>query len=375
MRICLYTETALPKLGGQEVVVDALARQFLSAGHEVTVLASHPRRPLQPDDASLPYEVCRQPRFYSTRRLVSWYRWFLDRLHRQRRFDVVHCHSVYPTAYVASCTGSLGSVRIVVTSHGGDISPNRPCLSRPRIQKRYRRALCRADAVIAISEMTEDRIRPFAPEGLRIERIPNGIDVPSLATRSPRPAEIDPGIQPGRYLLFMGRLVRRKGVDLLLDALSRLPPENDVQLVIAGDGTQRASLESQMTSEGLAQRVRFVGRVQGNKKTYLLRNALATVVPSRVWESFGLVVIESYASGTPVIGTDLPGMGSLIQPHSTGLRVPAESVQDLSGALAWAFDHPGEMQQMGEQARRVSQQYDWSNIAGRHLALFEELLA
>jgi glycosyltransferase involved in cell wall biosynthesis len=318
--------------------------------------------------------VHRHPRFYSTRRAVSWYRWFVHRLHKRRRFDVVHCHSVYPTGYIATCTGSLESVPMVITSHGGDVSPSRPVLSRPRIRERYRRALERANAVIAISEMTEERIRQLAPEGLRIERIPNGVDVDSLAGHAGRPESLDPTIQPGRYLFFIGRLVRRKGVDLLLDALSRLPPSEDLQLVIAGDGDQRAPLESQMIARGLQKRVRFVGKALGQKKAHLLQNALATVVPSREWESFGLVVIESYASGTPVIGTDLPGMRSLIRPHTTGLRVAANSADEVSRAVAWALDHPDQMQQMGEHAKDVSRQYDWSTIAERHLALFEELL-
>src|SRR2546423_4153299 len=95
MRICFYTETALPKLGGQEMVVDSLARQFTAMGHEVLVLAPHPRRPLRADDSGLPYRVMRHPRFYSTQRFVSQYRWFLLRACRDFRPDVLHCHSLY----------------------------------------------------------------------------------------------------------------------------------------------------------------------------------------------------------------------------------------------------------------------------------------
>ena len=71
MRICFYTETALPKLGGQELVVDALARQFLALGHDITVLTQQPRWRYRPDDASLPYPVVRHPRFFSTHRYDS----------------------------------------------------------------------------------------------------------------------------------------------------------------------------------------------------------------------------------------------------------------------------------------------------------------
>src|SRR5689334_2476075 len=71
MRICHYTETALPKLGGQELVVDALVREQADLGHEVVVLTQWPRRKIRVDDASLPYQVVRHPRFWSTRRFVA----------------------------------------------------------------------------------------------------------------------------------------------------------------------------------------------------------------------------------------------------------------------------------------------------------------
>src|SRR5260370_33318539 len=121
MRIGLYSETALPKMGGQEFVVDALARQFTSLGHEVVVLASPPRPPWRINDAALPYHVERHPRFIATRRFVNWYSFWLLRCHRRFRFDVLHCHGVYPPGFLASlCRDAMG-VPMVITSHGGDI--------------------------------------------------------------------------------------------------------------------------------------------------------------------------------------------------------------------------------------------------------------
>src|SRR5688500_13126854 len=102
MRICLYTDTALPKIGGPDMVVDALARQYQAFGHDVSVLAPHPRRPLRARDEALPYPVERHPRFFSTRFLVPWYRWCLLGHHRRRPFDVLHCHGLYPSAYLAA---------------------------------------------------------------------------------------------------------------------------------------------------------------------------------------------------------------------------------------------------------------------------------
>jgi glycosyltransferase involved in cell wall biosynthesis len=114
MRICLYTETALPKMGGHEMGLDALARQFLNMGHEPVVLAPLPRLPLRPNDSTLPYPVIRHLRFFSTRYLVSWYRWFICRLHRQLEFDVLHCHGIYPPAYLVALSRDTLKIPVVV---------------------------------------------------------------------------------------------------------------------------------------------------------------------------------------------------------------------------------------------------------------------
>src|ERR1043166_5470856 len=95
MRICLYTDTALPKLGGQEMVVDALARQFLALGHQPTVFAPKPRK-LSTHDDRYPYQVVRHPRFISTQYFISWYRWFLLRHYRRHPFDVLQKKPAIP---------------------------------------------------------------------------------------------------------------------------------------------------------------------------------------------------------------------------------------------------------------------------------------
>ena len=137
MRICLYTSTALPKLGGQEAVVDSLARHLTLMGHHAVVLAPHPRLPLRARDESLSYPVARHPRFYSTRRFVSFYRRWLLNLHRRERFDVIHCHDVYPTGYLAVlCKEELG-VPIVITSHGGDVKEGNIRISKTGMRPRY----------------------------------------------------------------------------------------------------------------------------------------------------------------------------------------------------------------------------------------------
>lgn len=373
MRICLYTDTALPKLGGQEFVVDALARQFLHAGHDVTVLAPRPRRRLQASADTFPYHTQRHPRFFSTRLFVAWYRRWLCQLHRYRPFDILHCHGIYPPGYLAAlCRARLG-VPTVITSHGGDVEI-KPRQTKACLRKRYVRALEASDALIAISQATYDGLARLSPQTDKIVHIPNGVDLDVAATLAARPSDLDQGIRPGEYALFLGRLKQRKGVDLLLEALA-LAPNPNVQAVVVGGGEERPRLEAQARSLGLGQRVHFVGAVFGAAKAYLLQNALCTVMPSRLSEAFPLVVLESYASGVPVIGTRIPGLGELVKPGKTGLLVESGAPEELARALMHCFSDREACRRMGVQARALAQAYSWTKVAQKHLALYQALCA
>jgi glycosyltransferase involved in cell wall biosynthesis len=173
--------------------------------------------------------------------------------------------------------------------------------------------------------------------------------------------------------LFLGRLHRRKGVDLLLDAWARLGATGRDMLVIAGAGDQFAPLAAQTRRLGLEDRVCFVGPVQGTTKTWLLQNAVGVCLPSRQWEASPLVVLESYAAAKPLIGTGIDGLEGLVRPGQTGWLVPPESIDGLAAALAELLADRARSQQMGANARRAVAPYSWHAIAARHLQLYQRV--
>lgn len=375
MRICLYTDTALPKMGGQELVVDALARQFLALGHEPMVFAPRPRK-LWINDSALPYPVFRHPRFYSTHLFVPWYRWFLARLYRRQPFDLLHCHGIYPPTFLASLSKAEVPVPLVVTSHGGDVYEQNVRLQKSVIVERSIAGLRSADALVAISSFTRDgytRLCPEAAAAARIVTIPNGVSVDTF-TNANSPSDPSFPFKPKSYGVFLGRLKSRKGVDVLLRAVALLPESNDAQILILGDGEDRAFLEVLSDQLGVKDRVRFLGSVGGAWKTQLLQNARFAVVPSRQWEAFPLVVLENYASGLPTIGTSVPGLVDLIQPEKTGLVVPPEDPEALAKALGRLFAEDALVDRMSRSARDFVKAYDWRKIAIRHLDLYDRLL-
>src|SRR5207244_3805130 len=118
-----------------------------------------------------------------------------------------------------------------------------------------------ADALVAISRFTREGYRRLCPRAERVVDIPNGVDVDMMMSPATRPSNWDPSIVPGQYILFLGRLRYRKGVDLLLHALANVRDSGQVQLVIAGEGIERSRLERLAADLGVARRVHFVGEV------------------------------------------------------------------------------------------------------------------
>jgi len=374
MKICLYTETALPELGGQALAVDALARQFIALGHQPVVVAPRKRQFAGQGRPETPYPLVYHPRVYSTRWFVRCYGLWLARLHRLWNFDIVHCHSAYPNGYVAAMCKELKDVPLVITSHGSDVDALSLLARKTQLLPRYVQALRSAHAVVALSN-TGAQLLHQIDSSAKIIQIPNGVDAKLLAVPQPRPETLPAAIQPNQYLLFLGRLVERKGADLLIAALAATAAEHKLMLVVAGQGPQEQSLRRQAGQAGVGERVFFLGRVDGQPKLWLLQNALCTVIPSRNSEGFPLCVLESFAAGTPVLATRIPGLEELVSPGQTGWLVAPDDSGALARAIGNAAADPQQALAMGSNAQRWAQRYDWRRVALRHLELFSRLLA
>lgn len=173
----------------------------------------------------------------------------------------------------------------------------------------------------------------FIQGGLPAEKIlvkPNFVNVPQTEN-----AERNGG-------LFVGRLAPEKGIQVLVDAMSKLA---DVNLHVIGSGPQDAALDGcpQLHRLGFLSRGEILER---------MRRAAYLVMPSIWYETFGLVAVEAFASGLPVIASRLGAMAELVDDGETGLLFEPGSATDLAAKIAWAEDHPEEMRRMGRNARR-----------------------
>ncbi|WP_297510169.1 glycosyltransferase family 4 protein [Thermococcus sp.] len=211
---------------------------------------------------------------------------------------------------------------------------------------------------IAVSRKTElDLLEAGLRKPIRV--VPNGIDLPLV--RWIRPAELESDF------IFVGRLIREKGVDALIRALAEVKDElPDFRAVIVGDGPERARLERLAGEMGLGENVIFTGFLRDYSDVIaLMKSSRVFAFPSRR-EGFGMVVLEAMASGIPVVTSDHPMNASrfLVEDGKTGFVV---SDKKLSGALIMALER---WKRMGHFASRRAGAYDWDRIVKELLSAY-----
>jgi glycosyltransferase involved in cell wall biosynthesis len=211
-----------------------------------------------------------------------------------------------------------------------------------------------ADLVLAPSAVTAAEIR----RDYRVDAVGVIPNVTGGLVVEPVPA---PEEEAG-YLLFVGRLRIRKGVEVLLEALREIP---QAELRIAGDGEHRKRLERRVSELGLETAVTFLGNCDAGRVRRLLAGAAALVVPS-IYEGMPLVVLEAMAAGVPVVASAVSGIPEVVVDGETGWLVPPEDPRALEQALEDVLARPQEARRRGEAGRRrVDERYRPAKAAAR----------
>ncbi|HET6875472.1 MAG TPA: glycosyltransferase family 4 protein [Acidimicrobiales bacterium] len=270
---------------------------------------------------------------------------------RDEDFDVVNIHE--PLVPGPSLTALLfNDGPMVGTFHRAGDSGWYKSL-RPLIVWRAKRLSVRA-AVSAEARDTAERAM-----GGTYELVWNGIDVDVYERSEPWPAK-------GPTIMFVGRHEPRKGLAVLIDAVRRLGP--DVKLWVASEGPETARLKSETAGDD---RIEWLGMIDEQEKISRVRGADVLCAPSLHGESFGVILLEGMAAGTPVVATDLAGYRNVARPGTDALLVPPGDAGSLATALERALERDAGVDAMVESASERARTFSMSSLAARYVDLYE----
>ena len=354
--------------GGVEVVVTELAMRMAALGHEVTCYdrsgSDASGRPVPAE----PYEhrgVRVVPvRTVDVRGLAAFTSAYAaTRAALRDRPDIIHYHAEGPCN--ALPLAKRAGVRTVATIHGLDWQRAKwGRLASCVIKRGERKAALHADALIVLSRGVKEYFA--AAYGREAVFVPNGVSVPEV-----READVILkrwGLEPGSYVLYLGRLVPEKRPELLLEAFRGL--DTDKRLVVAGGASDTSGYEAKLQALATNEpRVVMTGFVEGNVLSELYSNAYCYVLPSAV-EGMPMGLLEAMAYGRCCVTSDIPECADVLA--GAGATFPAGDAAALRGALASLIADSARAEALGKAAReRVRAQHDWDSVVRRTLEIYQ----
>ena len=381
MNVALVTPSYLPSVGGLELVVHSLGAALQRRGSRVVVVSHAPadgQSATGPVEGPPVWRMDLEPPLARHRLLAPvtdaalLARHGLGLAQRLRPFgpSLVAAQFVGPSAASAAVAAKLLGLPVVVTPQGSDLQ------RFPMQSRRYRllaQAVLGAASFVTFPSHDLGREASLLVPGLTTKStyIPNGVDLGLLGEEAPAS-----GRAPDEpFLLSVGRLEPVKGHDVLLRAFADLASSHPgLRLVVVGDGSRRWQLSASAVELGVAGRVSFTGQVDRAEVARLVRRCEAVVVPSRS-EGRGLFLLEAMAMGKPVVASRVGGIPEVVEDGRTGVLVPSEDPDALARAVASLLASPRRQKELGRNARAAAARYDWDEVAGAYLGLFEDLIA
>jgi glycogen(starch) synthase len=382
-RIALLPSAYPPALGGVEELTRHLALALVEAGDQVEVWTLH-GDDARPESVELRDQlvVRRFPmplpgrKWTSIRRSTTIGPRSLSALrHAVAAFrpDVLHVQCFGPNGAYATVLARLTGLPLVVTLQGETMMDDSDIFESSRVLRAsLRSGLRRAAAVTGCSAFTlEDAERRFGLVRGRGRVIPNGVDLQETPSDEPDDGPVPPE-KP--YIFAVGRVVEKKGFDLLLAAYAGMDESlRSADLVIGGAGPALDELRALAGTLGVAERVHFVGRLSRQQVSRFTASARLFVVPSRL-EPFGIVILEGWRAGVAVVATSRGGPPEFVRDGQDAVLVDPYDTSTLASTLEGLLSDVDRRNAIAAAGQARVGSYAWPVIAGRYRELYESIV-
>jgi glycosyltransferase involved in cell wall biosynthesis len=269
---------------------------------------------------------------------------------------------------IGSLIARVCGAPLILNCHGAEFAMAR---KRWWVRRWLRHSLRQGDVLIANSSDTARQIEELSDRPAIV--VPYGATVATLPSTS--------HLNAVPRILFTGRLIQRKGVEYLIRTVPELLAKRPLEVVITGDGDQRASLEALSRSLGLEKTIQFLGFVSNERLAQEYARCDVWVNPSIIddrgdTEGLGVGAIEAYAYGKPVVASAVGGIPDAVRHRVTGLLVPQKDVNALGAALGELIDNRLLAARLGKQGREFAQQrFDWDTLTEQMESIYYDALS
>ena len=373
-RSCMCLSQFFPVAGGAERQAHILAKYLIQKGHQVFVLTQR-KTGHQPKEVLEGVPVERVIRTIDKGPLfgISFLLSLISLLIRKRRrYDIIHLHQAYLSAFAAGLLSGLLKKKVVVkVACGGEYGDMRR-LEGTKLSWLFFAGIKRADRFVAISDQIREELLSYGFAQEKIVRIPNGVDLTRFHPGTSRIKDLFAGRS---IVLFVGRLDEQKGVEFLLRAWRRVKEEDKrgPVLLLLGQGQKARELNALTSSLDLGESVRFLGRVE-NVEDYL-RAAEVFVLPSLA-EGMPNVLLEAMATGVAIVASSIGGITDLVQDGESAELVPPRDEEKLAAAISKLLHDKASSKRLGKAAlERARRDYSIEAVGRKYEDLYGQLLA
>jgi len=377
----LFCNYEYPPLGGGGGVINAMLAEELSKRHEVTVLTSSGSSSLE-DYVVNGVRVVRVPVYVRTEQaaanfpsmaayMINGVRYGKGLMDKEQ-FDVINTHFALPTGPVGNALAKYSGLPNVLSVHGGDLydpskftSPHRHWLLRTWVKSLLRKS----SAIVCQSNDTVENVGRYYDRLLETELIPHGIHRPQYAEKTREELKLN---NDDIILSTVGRLVSRKGLNRLLEIVSRIS-EPKLKLLIIGNGPLEQELREQVSQLGIIDKVVFCGFVDEDRKYQLLKVSDIYVSTSQ-HEGFGLVFLEAMSTGLPIVCYDHGGQKDFLAHNETGGLLPLNDEAGFERSLADLLSDRVRCKNIGMQNEQKAEDYYIDSCGADYETLFRSLV-